>query len=94
MHLKKRIKIGEFLCSHFNIEGGRKYVTFSVYYAFYFKKGKNATETQRKICAVCGESAVTDQKWFLKFRARDFSYRTMLNGQVDQVKLIATESRH
>ena len=43
---------------------------------------------------MCGESAVTDQKWFLKFRARDFSYRTMLNGQVDQVKLIATESRH
>ena len=27
----------------------------------YFKKGKNATETQKKICAVCGEvCAVTD----------------------------------
>ena len=26
----------------------------------YFKKGKNATEMQKKICAVCGEGAVTD----------------------------------
>ena len=26
----------------------------------YFKKGKNATETQNKICAVCGEGALTD----------------------------------
>ena len=38
----------------------------------YFKKGKNATETQKikKICAVYGEGAVTDQmcqKWFVKF---------------------------
>ena len=37
---------------------------------YYFKKGKNATEMQKKICAVCGEGAVTDQtcqKWFAKF---------------------------
>ena len=43
---------------------------------YYFKKGKNATETQKKICAVCGAGAVTDgtcQKWFVKFRAGDFS---------------------
>ena len=43
---------------------------------YYFKKGKNATETQRKICVVYGEGAMTDrtcQKWFAKFRARDFS---------------------
>ena len=44
---------------------------------YYFKKGKNTTETQKKICAVVyGESAVTDrtcQKWFVKFRARAFS---------------------
>ena len=36
----------------------------------YFKKGKNTTETQKKICAVCGEGAVTDgmcQKQFAKF---------------------------
>ena len=36
---------------------------------YYFKKGKNPTET-KKICAVYGEGAVTDwtrQKWFAKF---------------------------
>ena len=41
-----------------------------------FKKGKNPTEMQRKICAVYGEVAVTDQKcqrWFAKFCAGDFS---------------------
>ena len=43
---------------------------------YYFKKGKYATETQKKICAVCGEGAVTDQtrqKWFSKFHGGDFS---------------------
>ena len=43
---------------------------------YYFKKGKNATETQKRACAVYGEGAVTDQtcqKWFAKFCARDFS---------------------
>ena len=42
---------------------------------YYFKKGKNTTETQKKICVVYGEGAVTDQtcqKWFVKFRAGDF----------------------
>ena len=41
----------------------------------YFKKGKNTTEIQKKICAVCGEGAVTNQtcqKWFAKFCAGDF----------------------
>ena len=37
---------------------------------YYFKKGKNATEAHKKICAVYGEGAETDwmcQKWFVKF---------------------------
>ena len=37
---------------------------------YYFKKGKNATEMQKKICAVYEEGAVTDQtcqKWFAEF---------------------------
>ena len=37
---------------------------------YYFKKVKNTTETQKTICAVYGEGAVTDrmcQKWFVKF---------------------------
>ena len=43
---------------------------------YYFKKGKNATETQKKICTAYGEGAMTDrtcQKWFAKFHAGDFS---------------------
>ena len=56
----KKHQIGEFLCSHFNIEDGRKYTTFLKNYAYYFKKGKNATDTQKKICAMYGEGAVTD----------------------------------
>jgi hypothetical protein len=38
---------------------------------FYFKKGKNATQTQGKICAVYVEDAVnegTRRKWFASFR--------------------------
>ena len=37
---------------------------------YYFKKGKDATETQKQIDAVYGEDTVTDgtcQKWFGKF---------------------------
>ena len=65
------------MCRHFNIEDGRNYTTFQHSMLHYFKKGKNATETQKKnICAPYGEGAVTDQmcqKWFVKFGAGDFS---------------------
>ena len=70
MHLKKPTKIGEFLCSYFNTEDGKKYATFWRIMLYYFKKGKNASEIQKKICAVYGEGAMTDQtrqKWFVKF---------------------------
>ena len=40
---------------------------------YYFKKGKNSTDSQKKICAVQGEGAdQTCQKWFAKFYAGDF----------------------
>ena len=42
---------------------------------YYFKKGENTTEMLKKICAVCGDGAMTDgtcQKWFAKFCAGDF----------------------
>ena len=59
---------------------------------YYFKKGKNAAAAQKKkICAVCGEGAVTEQtcqKWFVKFRAGDFSLdaapRSGGPGEVDR----------
>ena len=43
---------------------------------YFFKKGKNTTDTQKKICSVYGEGAMTDrmcQKWFAKFHTGDFS---------------------
>ena len=56
------------------MEGKKQHLQHIMLY--YFKKGKNATETQKKICAVYEEGAVTDrtcQNWFVKFRAGDFS---------------------
>ena len=35
MHLKKLIKIGEFLCSHLNIEDGKIKQHFLAYYALF-----------------------------------------------------------
>ena len=62
MHLKKDIKIGEFLCSQFNTEDRKKKKEhFQHIMVYHFKKGKNATEMQKKICAVYREGAVTDQ---------------------------------
>ena len=47
-----------------------QHITYTTYFwcivLYYCKKGKNATETQKKICAVYGEGSVTDrtcQKW-------------------------------
>ena len=66
----KIIKIAEFLYSHFNTDAERKRQLCLHIMLYYFKKGKTATETQKMICALCGEGAVTKwtcQKWFLKF---------------------------
>ena len=65
---------------------------------YYFKKGKSATETHRKICAVYGEGAVTDrmcQKWFAKFCAGDFSL-DYLPGEVDsdQIETLIEINKH
>ena len=70
---------------------------------YYFKKSKNATEIQKKICAAYGEGAVTDQtcqKWFAKFHAGDFlldaalrSSRPVEVGR-DQIKTIINNNQH
>ena len=66
------------------------------YYVLFFKKGKNATETQNMNCAVYGEGAVTDrmsQKWFVKFRAGDFLLDEA--AQLGRpVEVIVIKSRH
>ena len=64
---------------------------------YFFKKGKNAAEKQRRICAVCGEGAVTDwmcRRWFETFHAGDFSHRTKLHSRVEQLKSKAIKLRH
>ena len=69
---------------------------------YYFKKGKNAAEMQKKICALCGEGAVTDrtcQKWFAQFYAGDFSLddapRSGRPVEVDQIEtLIENNQRY
>ena len=52
--------MGEFLCSYFNTEDRRKKQYLGHFMLYYFKKGKNATETPKWICAMYGESAVND----------------------------------
>ena len=63
----------------------------------YFKKSKTATETHtQKVCAVCGDGAVTDrtcQKWFARFRAGDVSLDDA-PGRADQLRLIEIQPRH
>lgn len=71
----KKIKISEFLYCYFNIKDEEKQHSWHNM-LYYFKKGKNATEMQKKMCAVCGEGAVMDgmcEKRFAKFHAGDFS---------------------
>ncbi|XP_043258028.1 histone-lysine N-methyltransferase SETMAR-like [Colletes gigas] len=43
---------------------------------FYYKKGKNAVQVAKKICAVYGGDAVSDRtvrEWFAKFKDGDFN---------------------
>ena len=64
---------------------------------YYFKKGKSTTEMQEEICAGCGEGAVRDRtcvKNALQSSMLAIPHRTMLRGRVDQLLLIAINSRH
>ena len=73
--IKQTYNIVESLCSHYNIEDGRKKQHFQQIILYCFKKGKNATEMYRNICITCRVSALTDgtcQKWFAESRAGDF----------------------
>jgi transposase len=52
-----------------------KNVHFRHIMLFTLKKGKNAMQTQEKICAVYGEDAVNERtcrKWLARFRAGNF----------------------
>ena len=61
----------------------------------YFKKVKNATEMQKKVCAMCGEGAVIDctcQSGLRSF-VLEIPCWAMLHGRGDRWKLIAIEVR-
>ena len=48
---------------------------------------------EKKICAVCGEGALTDrtcQKWFVKFHAGDFS----LDNTSQLIRPVEVDSNH
>ena len=55
---------------------------------YYFKKGKNATEMQKKVCAVYGEGAGTDRTCQSGLRSfvLEIPWGTMFHGQVDQLR--------
>lgn len=56
-------------CEHGNI------VHYRHILLYYFKKGKRAADTHKKICRVYGDDALTErvcQKWYAKFRSGDF----------------------
>ena len=73
---KKLIKIDD-ICSHFNIENGRKSKILGILCFIISIKLKSQSKPKRKKdLSVHGDGAVTDwmcQKWFVKFCAWDFS---------------------
>ena len=74
--LKKTPKLVNFCVTILLLKMEEKKQHFQHIMLYYFKKGKNATETHKKTCAVYGEGAVanrTCQKCFAKFHAGDFS---------------------
>ena len=67
------------------------------------RKIKNATETWKKMCAVDGEGAVTNQTyqtWFVKFGAGDFSlddapwWGRPLEVDSEQIKTLIENNQH
>ncbi|VDO08452.1 unnamed protein product [Rodentolepis nana] len=45
---------------------------------YYFRKGKNASQAQKKLCSVYGDEALKERQcrnWFERFRSGDFSLK-------------------
>ena len=70
---------------------------------YYFKKGNNTKEMQKKICAVYGEGTVPDQtyeKQFVKLHAEDFSLNNApwlgkpLEVDSDQIKTLTENNQY
>ena len=70
---------------------------------FYYKKGKNAAQTSRKICEVYGADAVSErrtQKWFVRFRSGNFDVKDRprsgrpVTEKVDEILQLVKQDRH
>lgn len=70
---------------------------------FYYKKGKNAAKTCRKICAVYGENAVSErrtQEWFARFRSGNFDVKDAprsgrpVTEKANEILQMVEEDRH
>ena len=70
---------------------------------FYFRKGKNASQAHKKLCAVYGDEALKErqcQNWFDKFRSGDFSLKDekrsgrSVEVNDDLIKAIIDSDRH
>ncbi|KAK6059591.1 hypothetical protein COOONC_02778 [Cooperia oncophora] len=63
---------------------------------FYFRKGKNASQAHKKLCAVYGDEALKErqcQNWFAKFRSEERSGRPV-EVDDDLIKAIIDSDRH
>ncbi|CAH2103465.1 unnamed protein product [Euphydryas editha] len=70
---------------------------------FYYKKGKGAAKTCRKICEVYGENAVSErrtQEWFARFRSGNFDVKDAprsgrpVTEKVDEILQLMEQDRH
>ena len=70
---------------------------------FYYRKGKNATQSCKKICSVYGADAVDDstcRKWFRRFREGNFDVKDASRPgrpsttDDDEIKTLITADRH
>ena len=77
-------------------------VFFRCIILFYFCKGKNATQTRKKICVVYGEDTVSDrmcQKWFAKFYSGEMNIEDAprsgwpVTADVDQITALIDSDR-
>ncbi|CAK9819681.1 Histone-lysine N-methyltransferase SETMAR [Anthophora plagiata] len=63
---------------------------------YYFRKGKNALQARKKLCAVYGNEALKErqcQNWFATFRSGDFSLKNAQRSgrpvEVDEIHIMA-----
>ena len=64
---------------------------------YYFRKGKNASQAHKKLCAVYGNEALKERQcrnWFVRFRSGDFSLKNAQRSgrpiEVDETHIKAT----